>query len=76
MAVALAVTGWIFLTGATLGGYVLGAVLTLVPVINVTVSHFCVLSWLYRLLFDYERGSEINYEQNNKNIHRTERGLQ
>jgi len=63
MAVALAVTGWIFLTGATLAGYVLGAVLTLIPIISVTVSHFCVLSWLYRLLFGYERESEIIYEK-------------
>jgi len=63
MAIALAVTGWLFLIGATFAGYVLGSALLLFPIINITVSHFCVLAWLYRLLFGYEREAEVIHEK-------------
>lgn len=37
-----------FLAGATTIGYVLGAILTLIPAINVTVSHFCLWAQVYQ----------------------------
>ncbi|MCB0208998.1 MAG: DUF4395 family protein [Anaerolineae bacterium] len=58
MAVALTVTGWLFLVGATLAGYILGTALLSIPFITITVPHFCVLSWLYRVLFGYETVSQ------------------
>ncbi len=51
-AVGLAVTAAAFLAGATTPGYLLGAALTLIPAINVVVSHFCLLALVYRLLLE------------------------
>jgi hypothetical protein len=53
VAVWLIATAWAFLAGATTVGYVLGAALTVMPAINVTVSHFCLLSLIYHGFFDH-----------------------
>jgi hypothetical protein len=52
-AVWLIATAWAFLTGAMTVGYVLGAALTVIPAINMTVSHFCLLALIYRVFFDH-----------------------
>jgi hypothetical protein len=51
-AVWLVATAWAFLARATMVGYALEVTLALIPGINVTISHFCLLALTYRLLFD------------------------
>jgi hypothetical protein len=47
---------WAFLAGSTTVGYILGAMLTLIPAINVTLAHFCLFSLTYRWLFGRRLG--------------------